>query len=731
MSTTPATISERILPPVRGGGRAAAPNFADLTAILRRRMVLILVLFVLLGGAAGAGFYVWWKYYPTYYAEGFVELITSIPRDPLSLTDVRLADREQERFVQTQSYLVKNPEVIQTALRTANLQNTAWYKSVPKEEREAELIEDLISAPVRGTNYMRVAVRTRSIDDPHVIVEEVVNRYLDHVKDRSTENYREDKARAQEELDTHRQKLADKRRDLRAAAERLPGGFMAGGLGGATREAYLYTQQVAALRLQLAQLESLRAFYAQGARVTAEDAAAVEADPYVQQLAAGAFAIQQQIALNTSRYGPRHEVMRRLDGALKTTEETLRQTREQKLNEYRAAVAQTVESAYQNMQFALLSAMENLQLADATQRDYDRALNEYAILRNEVDVMAVKEIELEEYVSNLDRLVRNRSGVTIKWAQHPVRPLTKSTPTIVMLPLMILLALLASMGAAVGLDLLNTSIRTTQDVTRHLEMALLGFVPDRDDEEVHIRHLELAVVEAPRSMVAEAFRQIRANLQFSAPAARQRTVAVTSPSPDDGKTTVACNLAAAVAQAGRRVLLIDANLRRPALHVHFEARRDAGLSNILVGQSTFADCVVTTDVPNLDVLYCGQLPPNPAELLGSEPFSRLLADAAGRYDQIIIDTAPVLLASDASLVASAVDGVIFVVRANVDSRGAARRACSLLAGVSAHFFGAVLNAAQVTRGGYLRQQLRSYYDYQSTIPAGGPPVLPKPEGKKE
>ncbi len=693
-------------------------------------MVLIIVLFILLGGAAGGGYYVWWKYFPSYYAEGFVELVTSIPRDPLAVTDARLADREQERFVQTQSYLVKNPEVIQTALRTSNVQNTAWYQSVPKEQREAELIEELISAPVRGTNYMRVGMHTRSINDPHVIVEEVINRYLDHVRDRSTESFREDKARAQEELDTHRQKLAAKRQELRNAADRLPGGFMSGGLAGASREVYLYTQQVAALRLQLSQLEGLRAFYAQGGAITAEDAAAVEADPYVQQLAATVFTLQQQIALNGARYGPRHEVMRRLESALESTEETLRQTRQQKLNEYRAAVAQTVESAYQNMQYALWSAMDSLRLADATQHDYDRELTNYATLRDEVDVMAIKEIQLEEYVGNLDRLVRNRSGVTIKWAQHPVRPLIKSAPTLVMLPLLVLVALALSMGAAVGLDLLNTSIRTTQDVTRHLEMALLGFVPDLDDEEVDIKHLELAAVEAPRSMVAEAFRQIRANLQFSAPAARQRTVAVTSPSPDDGKTTVACNLAAVVAQAGRRVLLIDANLRRPALHTHFEARSEAGLSNILVGQSTFADSVVTTSIPNLDVLYCGQLPPNPAELLGSEQFSRLLADAGGKYDQIIIDTAPVLLASDASVVASVVDGVVFVVRANADSRGAARRACSILGGVSAHFFGAVLNAAQVTRGGYLRQQLRSYYDYQSTIPVGGPPTLPKPDGKK-
>jgi capsular exopolysaccharide synthesis family protein len=190
-------------------------------------------------------------------------------------------------------------------------------------------------------------------------------------------------------------------------------------------------------------------------------------------------------------------------------------------------------------------------------------------------------------------------------------------------------------------------------------------------------------------------------------------VLITSPQPEDGKTTVACNLAIALAQGQQRVLLIDANFRRPGLHKIFTSIKKKGLSNILVGDGTLESTVSSTDVALLDVLGSGQVPPNPAELLGGDSCRALFEQAMSQYDRVIVDTAPVLLASDAMMLGAAVDGVILVVRARTNSRGAARRAHTLLRDVGTHVFGAVLNAAQAARGGYYREQLREYYDYQA------------------
>jgi capsular exopolysaccharide synthesis family protein len=282
------------------------------------------------------------------------------------------------------------------------------------------------------------------------------------------------------------------------------------------------------------------------------------------------------------------------------------------------------------------------------------------------------------------------------------------------------------MALALGLcvELLDKSVRTSQDITRHMDVGILGAIPDTDDEEVSIRQVETAVRDVPQSMIAEAFRQIRTNLQFSAPADGQRTIMLTSPRPEDGTTCVACNLALSLAQGGRRVLLVDANLRRPRIGDVFLSKASNGLSNILIGEGSLASCVAKTDNVLLDLLGSGPKPPNPVDLFTGSHWPTFLKEAASQYDQIIFDTPPVLLASDAAVVASSVDGAGLVVRANRSSRGVARRAFGVLRDTDARVFGAVLNAARVTRGGYFREQLRTFYEYQEGEDIPIAPSLP-------
>jgi capsular exopolysaccharide synthesis family protein len=298
-------------------------------------------------------------------------------------------------------------------------------------------------------------------------------------------------------------------------------------------------------------------------------------------------------------------------------------------------------------------------------------------------------------------------------AAAAVMPLEISSPKLVLnIAVGTFLGLLLSLGVALALELVNTRIRTPGDLTRHLHLSILGTVPDIDDEEIVIERIETAVIDAPHSMVAEAFRQIRTNLFFAAPAERQRTLLLTSPSSEDGKTSVAINLAASLASTGRRVLLVDANLRRPALHALFNGSNDRGLSHVLIGQARWQEVVSKTSLANLDYLAAGPTPPNPAELLGGSYMRTFLAETAAEYDQVLFDGPPVLLVSDATVISAMVDGVVLVFRAKANSRGVAARSRDLLVRVNAHILGAVLNAAQAQRGGYFREQLRNFYEYQ-------------------
>src|SRR5262249_30432476 len=151
----------------------------------------------------------------------------------------------------------------------------------------------------------------------------------------------------------------------------------------------------------------------------------------------------------------------------------------------------------------------------------------------------------------------------------------------------------------------------------------------------------------PMSDVAEAYRTVRTAVYFGQSSGVAKTLLVTSPSPGDGKTTLASNLAIAMAQAGNRILLLDADFRKPTQHKIFELDKRMGLSSVLAGQAKLADAIQHTSVPGLDVLPCGPIPANPSEILNSQTFADLLEQLTGRYDHVLLDSPPVMPVTDA------------------------------------------------------------------------------------
>lgn len=750
MTTLATTVQERIALPTPGktaqrfgdgGGEGfVPPSVSDVLAMLRRRSVLIVILFILLAGLVVGGFLAWWFYFPGYRGECLIECVSNIPERELTLEQQRLRQDEHERFVLTQAQFLMSPTILGEALKINVVKETDWYKSVIRRKLEPllELDRDLGAAPVRGTNFLRVSIECRNPKDPAIIVNEVVNQWYHTVKRRTAEEYASEALDAgkKEEEDMERQ-LAEKRDRLKAIAQRLPAGArQSPGENITAQQVRQFGEQVAQLQLELSQLEQYRAIYSdpEGVAVTAEDRAIVEQDLQVAELARLLFLLQQQRASDETLFGAGHAELRRIDSQIAAAEEKLSQIRLERLRERRADIREAANTAYDNTRHALFLAQENLAKAEAELQDQDRLLFDYMELENQILQDVEFKLRLSDYVKSLARIKSQKTAINVNIAQPAIDPLERSSPSPYLLPIGLVFTLAFAVGIGLVVELMDKSVRTSQDIVRHLDVPMLGAIPDTDDEEVVIDRVETAVRDHPQSMVAEAFRHVRANLQFTAPVERQRTILVTSPRAADGKTTVACNLAMAIAQGGRRVLLVDANFRRPALERIFAGgRKDSlpggakGLSNILIGDGDLASYAAKTDIALLEVLGSGPTPPNPVDLLGSPQCRALLQDAVSRYDQVIIDTPPVLLASDGVVLSVAVDGVILVVRAKHDSRGVARRACTLLADVKAHLFGAILNAAQITRGGYFREQLRAYYDYR---PDDGPPAPIQPQANK-
>jgi protein-tyrosine kinase len=202
----------------------------------------------------------------------------------------------------------------------------------------------------------------------------------------------------------------------------------------------------------------------------------------------------------------------------------------------------------------------------------------------------------------------------------------------------------------------------------------------------------LVTISNPRSPAAEAYRTLRTNLEFSGLDKPLRSMVVTSAGPDEGKSTTLANLAVALAQAGKRVILVDCDLRRPSLHQIFNVRNNLGVTDLMRDEALMANPPLQ-DMPvaNLKLLTSGQLPPNPAELLGSRRMSEIIACLLGQADVVLFDAPPIIAVTDAALLSAKVDGVLLVIGAGKTKREHARKAKALLDKVNARLVGTVLN----------------------------------------
>jgi len=207
---------------------------------------------------------------------------------------------------------------------------------------------------------------------------------------------------------------------------------------------------------------------------------------------------------------------------------------------------------------------------------------------------------------------------------------------------------------------------------------------------------EIITVHHPRSPIAEAYRSLRTNLEFSSLDKPLRTMVVTSPGPGEGKSTVLANLAVVIAQAGKKVIMADCDLRRPSLHELFGLSNERGVTTMVVDEEAMrTPPLLETGIENLWLMPSGPLPPNPAELLASRRMGEIIQRLSEEADMVLFDAPPAVAVTDAIVLASKVDGVLLVISAGQTKREMARRAKDLLDKVNARIVGSVLNNAQV------------------------------------
>lgn len=359
---------------------------------------------------------------------------------------------------------------------------------------------------------------------------------------------------------------------------------------------------------------------------------------------------------------------------------------------------------------ARLSSLDDLRSRNATQLQKlpsVQAVEARLLQRVETARKMADQLREEFQRARISEAVEVGQVEIVDFAMAPDVPIGRSSLFRVVVG--ILIGLLLGGGVAVLIERLNTTVRRRDDVESLLRIPGLAVIPQiapngrlgtfgrglkllgYRNRRNRLNGEALVTLSDFGSVSAEAFRTLRTNLIFSQSIQTLRTMVITSPSPQDGKSTTAANLAVTFAQQGMRVLLIDCDLRKARLHNMFHVSREPGFSQLLSRQHTLAEVTRNTSVENLFLIPAGVLPANPSELLGSAIARATIESLAQQYDIVIIDTPPVHVAADALILGSMANGVLLVLRAGYSERGAAQEALHRLTNVGAHVLGAVLN----------------------------------------
>ncbi len=497
-----------------------------------------------------------------------------------------------------------------------------------------------------------------------------------------------------EQLNDQRLKVQEAEEKLQAFKERY------GAVAVSDGQSSILVQKLTDLSGELTQARMARiekeALYQQLAKVQGDSAAlesfpAVAGSQTIQKIRSEIADLESQDAQLVARglgpnFGERVAIATQLEA------------KERELDTQVAQVVQTVRNEFEVAKAQEESLASQLEEQKGESLSFDRQGIEYLALEREATSarQLFDNLMMRAQETGVTGEYRGSNVQVVDLAEVPRYPILPNTRRDLSFALMA--GLVLAIGLAFGLEYLDNRIKTPDEIKAHLNLPFLGLVPAVPIKETGGKS-PLLDNGAPPAF-AEAMRAIRTAVVFSSAADGSRTVVVTSTAPSEGKTLVSTNLASALGQAEQRTLVIDGDMRRPRVHDVFGCAQEPGLSNVLVGTAQLRTAIRQTSNPHLSVMPAGHIPPNPAELLGSAKYRRLLEELGQDYDWIVIDAPPVMAVTDAAVVSNGASGVVFVIGAEMTPRRTAQTAIEQLTSARAKIIGAVLNRANVRRHSY-------------------------------
>lgn len=729
MTTIPMQSGPSAIPQRPAANSAPAPTggfgAVDPLKLLQKHKWLLAGAAVVGGVVGVAANIVWMRTYPVWKPTVIFNITGKPGTDATG--EVVQSQEEMNRFMATQARRMISDTVLQKVAKTPELQNKAPKWCAPfmvngtfnNEEALEELRKDVSARVLAQTTLIEMGVSFRDKIEATDILKIARTKYLEVLeeegrrdRDNRTLSLRESIERADQniQIQYRRRKTiveTNKIESIRSAVEAAQSEIRS-----TTDELTNVQLAIDALRKQRDNMEA-QFNSASGITYSDEMRGEVDRDPLILDLKQRISNIQagQQALLNSGKT-TEHRTYQRYESQLRATQDTIEVERSKLLKQRFESQLDGIRSEIQQreaQEARLLATKQELTQRSTTLASLDGELTDIettikALLeskaQNEQDLSRVKMIDT---LNNANRVVIMQDAMV---------PTDMAFPKLAfMLPLGILLTTGLVGGGVLVRELLDQRVKGPSDIAIMPRTRLLGWVPDAAEDPSGQGAVETAFRDRARGVVAESYRQIRASLAKRLESSGHRSLLVLAGMPGSGATTTVANLALAFAAAERKVLVVDANFRRPALNRVFGLPEGPGLGDVLGRTVELEAAVQATSTPGVEVLTAGTKESRVLERLGTGGMSSLLAAASAKYDLVLIDTAPAIVAGDGLALSQRCDATLLVVRAFGEKRGLVARIRNELSESRGEFLGVLVNSVRASAGGYLRGNFRATQEY--------------------